>query len=78
MPPEIEAGVPLGEDAGAVAIAPAPEDLGGLREHMGAAHTEASGRTATSERGRNIVGRVGERMSRRQVVRGEHAPRRAG
>ena len=42
-------GVPVG--AGAEAAA----EAGGLREHMGAAHTEARGRAAKSESGSNIV-----------------------
>ena len=62
LPPadEVEVEDPLDEEAGAVAMALAPEDLG-LSEHMGAAHTEASGRAARRERGRSMVSRKGGR-----------------
>ena len=45
-------GLPLGVELEAVAML-LPADLG-LREHMGAAHTVASGRAARRERGRNM------------------------
>lgn len=43
--------VPLGAEAELVAEA----DLGGFKEHMGAAHTAENGSAARRERGRSMV-----------------------